>query len=287
MGVRSQLFQEFVARYFRESYANEHEAPGDLIHVTCTGYVAPSGAQQLVSERGWGELTRVTHAYHMGCYAAFPAVRLATGALFAPAAASARGAAWVDIVHTELCSLHLDPTQHSLEQLVVQSLFGDGMIRYSATRDPKIQGLAVLSLDEMIVPQTVDEMRWVASDWGMEMSLSRDVPARIQAALRGFVARLYEKAGLALGEEFARSTFAIHPGGPKIIEGIGRVLELSDAQLALSKEVLLHYGNMSSATLPHIWMQIAERAEVPIGSIVCSLAFGPGLTICGGLFQKR
>ena len=287
MGVRSKVFDEHVASYFRQSYAQEQEPPGDLIHVTCTGYVAPSGAQQLVSERGWGEKTRVTHAYHMGCYAAFPAVRLAAGALFTPRAASARGDARVDIVHTELCSLHFDPTRHSIEQLVVQSLFADGLIRYSATRDPKSHGLAVLALDEMIVVDTVADMRWIASDWGMEMTLSRDVPARIQAELRGFVSRLYVKAGLAVETALARSIFAIHPGGPKIIEGIGRALELQEAQLTLSRDVLLRYGNMSSATLPHIWMQIADAVEIPVGSIVCSLAFGPGLTICGGLFEKR
>ena len=53
--------------------------PGALIHVTCTGYVAPSAAQRLVAGRDWGRATEVLHAYHMGCYAALPAIRLAAG----------------------------------------------------------------------------------------------------------------------------------------------------------------------------------------------------------------
>ena len=60
----------------------------------------------------------------MGCYAALSAVRIAAG--FVPNASRR-----VDIVHTELCSLHLDPADRRLEQLIVQSLFADGMIRYS------------------------------------------------------------------------------------------------------------------------------------------------------------
>ena len=69
----------------------------------------------------------MTHAYHMGCYAAMPALRIAAGFV-------ATGSRRVDSSHTELCSLHLDPTDHRLEQLVVQSLFADGLIRYSADR---------------------------------------------------------------------------------------------------------------------------------------------------------
>jgi predicted naringenin-chalcone synthase len=287
IATRSRLYAEFVAAYFQRSYAAVAEPPADLLHVTCTGYVSPSGAQRLVAERGWGDSTRVTHAYHMGCYAAFPALRLAAGALHAPWPGGRRGDERVDIVHTELCSLHLDPSRHTLEQLVVQSLFADGMIRYSATREPRRGGLSVLALDEAILPGTAADMGWVVSDWGMEMTLSRDVPARIEGALRPFISRLYERAGLSVGADLRRSHFAIHPGGPRIVDGVGRALELGEPQLALSREVLLRYGNMSAATLPHIWMKIAEDPTIPPGSVVCSLAFGPGLTLCGGLFEKR
>ena len=66
--------------------------------------MAPSPVQQLVAARHWGKTTEVLHAYHMGCYAAHPALRIAAGQLMAqPADLRA-----VDIVHTELCSLHLD-----------------------------------------------------------------------------------------------------------------------------------------------------------------------------------
>ena len=43
---------------------------------------------------------------------------------------------------------------------------------------------------------------------------------------------------------------------------------------------------MSSATLPHVWMRLLEDDAVASGTLVVSLAFGPGLTICGGIFRK-
>jgi predicted naringenin-chalcone synthase len=50
--------------------------------------------------------------------------------------------------------------------------------------------------------------------------------------------------------------------------------------------VLNEHGNMASATAPHIWQAIVESPEIPVGSKVLSMAFGPGLTVIGALFEK-
>jgi predicted naringenin-chalcone synthase len=271
--ARTRLYAEVVNRYFEATYASE-PAPDDLIHVTCTGYASPSGAQQLVAQRGWS--TRITHAYHMGCYAAVPAIRIAAGF-------SAMGSRRVDLVHTELCSLHLDPSDHRIEQLVVHSLFADGLIRYSLLPDGN-HGLSLLAIHEQLVPDSVGAMRWINGDHGMHMSLARDVPERITGVLRPFVIELYRRAGLDVART-RDSLFAVHPGGPRIIDGVQHTLELADSQLEASRGVLHDHGNMSSATLPHVWMRI-DGSAAP-GTLVASLAFGPGLTVCGALFEKR
>lgn len=286
--ARNRVFAEVVNAYFESEYANEEHAPSDIIHVTCTGYVSPSGAQRMVQEKGWGASTRVTHAYHMGCYAAFPATRLAIGALHTPeTCASPLGNRSVDVVHTELCTLHLDPSDHSIEQLVVQSLFADGFVRYAVSADRDALGLRVLALDERILADSADSMGWALSDWGMKMTLARDVPDRIRGAVRQFVTDLYSRAGLSLPTELKKTIFAVHPGGPKIIDAVGEVLELERSQVQTSRDVLFDYGNMSSATLPHVWMRIVHDATIARGTLVLSLAFGPGLTLCGGLFRKH
>jgi predicted naringenin-chalcone synthase len=51
--------------------------------------------------------------------------------------------------------------------------------------------------------------------------------------------------------------------------------------------VLFDHGNMSSATLPHIWQRLIDDPAVPRGTPIPSLAFGPGLTMCGALLEKR
>jgi len=49
---------------------------------------------------------------------------------------------------------------------------------------------------------------------------------------------------------------------------------------------LLERGNMSSATLPHVWQAIASSASVSDGRLIVSLAFGPGLTLSGAVLRK-
>jgi predicted naringenin-chalcone synthase len=280
---RTRIYEREVNAYFESAY-REHDAPDDLVHVTCTGYVAPSGAQRLVAMRGWGDRTRVTHAYHMGCYAAIPALRIAAGCL-----ATSRPGARTDVVHTELCTLHLDAAEHSAEQLVVQSLFADGFVRYSVAQEAPKSGACyeVLGASERVVPESGTAMAWCVADRGMQMTLSRDVPKIFAEVLRPFTIELLERANVAVSE-LKSAKLAVHPGGPRIIDGVKESLELDESQVRTSRGVLYDYGNMSSATLPHVWKRMLDDDDdLPRGSLVVSLAFGPGLTVCGAVFRKR
>jgi predicted naringenin-chalcone synthase len=284
--ARSRRYDALASAYLEAEYADELAAPRDLIHVTCTGYVAPSAAQRLVAARGWGGLTRVTHAYHMGCYASIPALRIAAGCLATATPSAPAGAGRVDVVHAELCSLQFDPGAHGLDQLVVQSLFADGLVRYSVELADGCPGLALLATHERLLPGTAGEMSWTVGDNGMLMTLSPEVPARVAGALRGFVTELFALASRDLAG-IRHAVAAVHPGGPKIVDGVCRALELSEAQVGASREVLRECGNMSSATLPHVWASLLEGGSLRPGDLVLSLAFGPGLTVCGGLFEAR
>jgi predicted naringenin-chalcone synthase len=288
--ARTDYFAREVEEVFERLYVDESEPPDDLVHVTCTGYVSPSGAQRLVSSKQWGDRTRVTHAYHMGCYAAVPALRIALG-LGAAAAAEGRSGRphRVDLVHTELCTLHFDPSVHTPEQLVAQSLFADGNIRYTVSSDGDGDGpgFRVLALREVLAGGSADAMQWRLGDHGMRMTLSREIPDHIARTIRPFVGSLFERAALDFANERRRSIFAVHPGGPKIIDAVRDALELEEPQVAPARQVLSRFGNMSSATVPHIWQALLEDSAYPPGTLVASFAFGPGLTVCGALLRKE
>jgi predicted naringenin-chalcone synthase len=283
--ARTQAFARVTDRVLDRLYDEPAaEAPRDLLHVTCTGYASPSAAQRLVSRRSWGKETRVLHAYQMGCYAALPAVRVAAALAGARPVPPKR----VDVVHTEICSLHLRPRQHEPEQLVVQSLFADGHVRYSVVGPGEAAqpSFALLGGREEILADSADAMTWVASDAGMEMTLARDLPRRIAGSVRAFVAQLHADVGLDGVGCDEDTVFAVHPGGPRVIDAVQSALELAGSQVAASRAVLSRYGNMSSATLPHVWKALLDAREVPPGTRVVSLAFGPGLTMAGAVMVK-
>ncbi len=273
LSARTQAFSKEVEKIFDQYYPENSDPPDDLIHVSCTGYASPSGAQKIVSKRNWGEKTTVTHCYHMGCYGSIPAIRMGMGFLSC-------GKAKVDIVHTEICSLHTNPSQHQLDQLVSQSLFADGFIKYSAVKKSSEPHLKILSAREEIIPNSLKAMSWETSDWGFQMSLSKEVPVLITRHLHKFLQRLCIPFG-------PKTLFAVHPGGPKILQYVQDLLKLSDPQMAFSFQVLKECGNMSSATLPHIWQKIMQDPAVEDGTEVISLAFGPGLSISGVLMEKK
>src|SRR5262249_5032235 len=128
---------------------------------------------------------------------------------------------------TELCSLHLDPNDHSPAQLVIQSLFADGFIKYQLTgQRPHASSLEILALHDEIIPDSTDAMGWAPGPFHFMMTLSKAVPALLATALPGFVNRLFKEAGLDLSAEKEKAVFAVHPGGPRIIELAEKILGL-------------------------------------------------------------
>ena len=278
---RALFFAEKAQEVFSKFYdlTKQVQRPDHLIHVTCTGYVSPSAAQLVVADKMWGAETAISHAYHMGCYAALPAIRIAAGFV----QSEIKDEFSVDVAHNEMCSLHMNPQMHTPEQMVVQTLFADGHIKYTvATQRPKI-GYKLLAIHEKILPDSQSDMSWMPAAHGMTMNLSREVPGKIKGSIVEFTEELIKKAGISYTDMMA-GIFAIHPGGPKIIEAVQDVLELSNEQVSESKQVLFERGNMSSATLPHVWELILSK-DYPTGTKVTSYAFGPGLTMFGSVFE--
>jgi predicted naringenin-chalcone synthase len=275
---RMALFDEVASDIFHDIYKDK-QAPSHLIHTTCTGYSSPSPAQKLVSLKNWGDKTTVTHAYHMGCYAAIPSIRLAHSFI-------SHGDTSCDIVHTEFCSLHMNPLNHKTAQLVIESLFADGAIFYKAIplEQAKEDCFHILTVHEELISQSLHGMSWQPSHYGFSMNLSKDVPVLIAKHVLPFVERLFKKAGVEFDQE---ALFAIHPGGPKIIEYVAKIFNLKQEQYLYSEEVLKNHGNMSSATLPHVWDLILKDKTQAHNKLVVSLAFGPGLTMAGALFEIK
>jgi alkylresorcinol/alkylpyrone synthase len=283
-GRRVRSFLDEEAYPAREADA----APDDIVHVTCAGYLAPNPIERMIAERRWS--TVVTNSYHMGCYGAFPGVRIANGVLSAGGTTLAGIKRRVDVVHTELVSLHTEVFDHSAGNIITMTLFGDGFIRYSLTPESRDgftpAGLRLRAAEEFIIPDSADEMTWDLGPHAFHMYLSARVPLFIRDHVPAVIDRLARQVGVTRRQLLDTATFAVHPGGPRIVQLVAEQLGLSDAQVQHSRAVLHRRGNMSSATVPYIWKAICEDDGVAVGTPIVSLAFGPGLTAAGLLMEK-
>lgn len=172
---RMELYRRVVLEVFQAFYSENNNGPDEIIHTTCSGYLSPSPAQMLALHKNWLN-TKVTHCYHMGCYGAVPAVRIALGSMAASQLLNCHYSK-VDIVHTEFLSLHLDVTHSDIEHIINMTLFADGFIKYSAFFDNEVtaankRGLKILACVDEIIPDSLQEMSWIPTAYQFKMRLS-------------------------------------------------------------------------------------------------------------------
>ena len=252
------------------------DGPGRITHVvvaTCTGAVAPGLDLQLVTALGLPHTVRRTMVGFMGCYAAMPALRIARDTVLADPAAR------VLVVCCELASLHLHPGPED-DALIGACLFADGAAAavVEAADLPVGLGLRLVHDLSAIVPDSSDAMAWVAADDGFRLRLSPAVPAALASALPALSDEL-------LGDIARRDCrFAVHPGGPRVLDDAARALDLPDQDLHASREALRTAGNRSSATILAI---IAAMCATPWRGPLAAFAFGPGLTAEAILLERH
>lgn len=248
---------------------------GTFAMASCTGYAGPTPEMVLAKEYGLPERLRRTFVGHMGCYAAFNAVKVALDAL------AARPQERALVLCSEVCSVHVRP-ESTVEQAVVHALFGDAAAALLLGARPGDTGPRIVRTHTVTHYPTVEAMTWRVMDDAFRMSLSPYVPAYLAGTIGEFVRDLLEPAGLAVDDV---PHWVIHPGGPKIVEFVGERLGLPDSALEPSLAVLADHGNCSSTTVLLILDRlIRERRPAP-GEHAVLMAFGPGLTMESALVE--
>jgi predicted naringenin-chalcone synthase len=255
----------------------------DVTHVitaSCTGFSNPGADYHIVNELGLSPTTQRYNLGFMGCYAAFPALRMAHQFC------QADPQAVVLVMCLELCSLHLQLNGRE-DSLLANSLFSDGAaVAIVSAAEPQA-GSSVLRIGDFhsgLIPDGRAEMAWTVGDLGFDIALSSYVPRIIGGNIEQAVAPLLASGRLSLEQVGA---WAVHPGGKAIVDQVGKSLGLDNAQLAASRKVLRDYGNMSSATVLFVLREILKNPEAPEREAICAMAFGPGLTVEMGLMEAR
>jgi predicted naringenin-chalcone synthase len=135
--------------------------------------------------------------------------------------------------------------------------------------------LEMVSFSSALLDEGQDDMAWTIGDQGFDLKLSSYVPKIIGSKIKDLISKKLKALGC---HEDKIDHWAIHPGGRSIIDKICKELTLDESQVKESREVLRDYGNMSSATILFVLRKLLDSRTTE-ESKVCSLVFGPGLTV--------
>ena len=296
-GARQQSFFEFemngrgpttgarMRRYMEEAPVLAMEAsvkalenskitPKDITHlitVSCTGFHAPGIDIELIKKLGLSPSTQRTHVGFMGCHGALNGLRIAKA--FVDADSNAR----VLLCAVELCSLHFQYGADA-EQAVANALFADGAAAIVVGAPKEGSAWRFAASGSSVFPDSTDVMTWEIGDHGFEMGLSARISGLIIQHLPAWCESWLKENKLKFSD--IRS-WAIHPGGPKILDSVAECLKLSPEMIQSSKEILVAFGNMSSPTILFVLQDLIQKN---VSRPCVALGFGPGLSVEAALF---
>ena len=236
-----------------------------LINVSCTGFFAPGIDVALIKQLGMSPTIGRVQVGFMGCHGVLNGLRVMQAFIEADPAAQ------VLLCAVELCSLHYQYGA-TPDQLVANALFADGAAALVAASSEGTDDLwQIAATASVLLPDCEDAMTWRIGNHGFEMTLSPRVPELIARHVRPWLEAWLETEGLSLA---AIGSWAIHPGGPRIIESVAAALDLPAGATAASAEILAEHGNMSS---PSVLFVLDRLRQANARRPCVALAFGPGL----------
>jgi len=274
-GARNRVFVEVGtdvgAEALERALAAAGLSPADvdaLFFVTVTGVAVPTIDARLVNRLGLRPDVKRLPLFGLGCVAGAAGVARLHDYLRAyPEQVAA-------LVSVELCSLALQPGDHSAANLIATGLFGDGaaaVVGVGAARGAGA-GPRVLASRSRLYLDTERVMGWDVESTGFKIVLDKSVPAVVERHLAADVDAFLADHGLARADVGA---WVCHPGGPKVLEAMERSLELPPGALTATWRSLEAVGNLSSASVLFV---LADHlaAPPPPGSVGVLLAMGPG-----------
>jgi len=264
-----------AARQALEEACISPEAITHLITVTCTGFYAPGFDCIVVDKLKLNPGVERVQVGFMGCHAIINGLRTAK----ALAAESLKNK--VLVISVEIASLHYS-YQMRVDHIISNALFSDGAAACIIAQETPPANKAAWTLNSTgshLFPNTQNLMSWKIGDYGFEMTLSANIPRVIEENLRPWLTNWLKEQNLEISDI---ATWALHPGGPKILTAVEKALGLEKDISQVSRNILSNFGNMSSATLLFILREhINQKAPLPC----LALGFGPGLAAEAALFK--
>ncbi|KAK4754786.1 hypothetical protein SAY87_008543 [Trapa incisa] len=262
-----------------------------LVYVSSSEARLPGGDLYLARGLGLRPQTRRVMLYFMGCSGGVAGLRVAKDI------AENNPGSRVLLATSETTIIGFKPPSADRPyDLVGVALFGDGAGAIIVGADPDYsieQPLFELNTSiQHFLPDTEKTIDGRLTEEGISFRLARELPQIIEDNIEGFCKELMGIVGYSDAGDYNRVFWAVHPGGPAILNRLEKRLDLLPEKLSASRRALMDYGNASSNTIVYVLeymleeslqMKAKERVDNEWGLI---LAFGPGITLEGILARN-
>jgi alpha-pyrone synthase len=254
---------------------------GMLVFVTSTGFIAPGVDVAVVKQLGLAPSVSRVVINFMGCAAAMNGIRTAADYVRSHPDMKAL------VVCIELCSVNA-VFADDINDVIISSLFGDGcaavVIGARSQQQPLPPGKVVIRDSfTQLFDEAEDGIVLGVNHNGITCELSENLPDYIYNGVEPVVAKVLADNGLHKSDV---DLWAIHPGGPKIIEQSLRSLGIPAEAAAPSWDVLARFGNMLSVSLIFVLeLMVAAADSAKATSTGVAFSFAPGVAIEGLLFD--
>ncbi|KAL5728383.1 hypothetical protein ACHQM5_001475 [Ranunculus cassubicifolius] len=253
-----------------------------LVYVTSSEIRLPGGDLYLSSQLGLKNTVGRVMLYFLGCYGGVTGLRVAKDI------AENNPGSRVLLTTSETTILGFRPPSMSRPyDLVGAALFGDGAAAVIIGADPII-GVEKPFMElnyavQQFLPGTSHIIDGRLTEEGINFKLGRDLPQKIEDNIEEFCKTLMEKSGL---KEYNDLFWAVHPGGPAILNKLEKNLQLKEEKLQCSRKALMDFGNVSSNTIFYVFDYMREELKKSGEEWGLALAFGPGITFEGILVRS-
>lgn len=270
LGETMRVYAEHAPRLARLASCKALDAAGVaareidmVISVSCTGYLVPSLDVRLAAEIGLRPDVIRLPITELGC----------SGGAAAVAAAHRHLAAFPDhrvlVVAVEVSSLTFQHDDRSIDNLTASLVFGDGAAATVMGGGVAQSRLTVRGAASRLLPDSAGALGFDLRDTGFHVVLDRRLPQLIKRSLSDVVMDFRARQGIEHVD-----FYAVHAGGPRVLDAVDAALGLRSEELALSRRVFREVGNLSSASI-----LFCMAALQPLNGDGLAIAFGPGVSI--------
>jgi len=240
----------------------------DMIIVTsCTGFLFPSLTAHLINALDMSPNTRQLPIAQLGCVAGSVAINIAADYCRTYPEKN------VIIVSVELCSLLYQPTDDAFGVLISDALFGDAACASIVSNKIK-KGIKIDAGQSYLYPCSEHYIAYDFKSTGFHFKLDKAVP-KTMAVISPEIDNFMKERSVEVSD---LSFYAIHAGGPRILNDLVKLLDLPEKEISYSRKTLASYGNIASVFVFDAINQVLSSGHLKDGEQGLIAACGPCLS---------